>query len=182
MRGISFTDRMSLPSVHISISSGMIAFYAAVVSTVTASVQLWHFLRDRARIKLHVRRNMEIIGGPGVPRKGLTLVYVANRGRRPVTITAVGGFRLYPNNPFIIPECNPNLPHELTEGKSLIATLPPCDLDFSQISHWEAYDAVGHRYRLSVAGWYLRLRSRAQWRLHLRRDRKKKRLGGKHES
>ena len=50
-----------VPNIHVTISGSVVAVYAAVVSTITGSVQLWHFFRDRARIKLTVQRNMEII-------------------------------------------------------------------------------------------------------------------------
>ena len=164
---------MPVPNIHVTISGSVVAVYAAVVSTITGSVQLWHFFRDRARIKLTIQRNMAIIGGP-VHRKGLTIVRVANQGRRPVTITSVGAFNRFPSDAFIIPECNPALPHELTEGKSLMAIIPPCDLDFSKIEWWEAYDAVGRPYRLYVAPWYARMLSRVEWRRKWRQDRKKK--------
>jgi len=164
---------MPVPNIHLTISGSVVALYAAVVSTITGSVQPWHFFRDRARIKLTVQRNMEIIGGP-VHRKGLTIVRVANHGRRPVTITTVGAQRLFPDTHIVIPECNPQLPHELTEGKSLMAIIPPCDLDFSRIDLWEAYDAVGRPYRLYVAPWYTRMLSSAKWRRKWRQDRKKK--------
>jgi hypothetical protein len=152
----------------------MVALYAAVVSTITGSVQLWHFFRDRARIKLTVQRNMEIIGGP-IHRKGLTIIRVSNRGRRPVTITSVGAQRIFPDTHIVIPECTPQLPYELTEGKSLMAIIPPCDLDFSRIALWEAFDAVGRPYQLYVARWCIRTMSRVRWRLKWMQDKKKKR-------
>src|SRR5208282_6124643 len=105
-----------------------------------------------------------IVGGPLSARKGLTIVRVANQGRGLVTITTVGAYNLSPGDPFIVPECNPALPHELTEGKCLMAIIPPCDLDFFKIEWWEAYDAVGRPYRLYVAPWYARMISRAKWR------------------
>ncbi len=166
---------MPLADIHVTISGSVVAVYAAVVSTVTVSVQLWYFFRDRARIKLTVQLNMVIIGGP-VHRKGLTLVRVANRGRRPVTITTVGAQLLFPSNSIVIPECNPQLPHELTEGRDLIAIMPPCDLDFSKIASWEAYDAVGHPYRLHVAPWHARMISRAKWRRRWRQERKNSKI------
>lgn len=161
-----------MPNIHITISGSVVAVYAAVVSTITGSVQVWHFFRDRARIKLTVQRNMEIIGGP-IHRKGLTIIRVSNLGRRPVTISTVGAQRLFPDTHFVIPECNPQLPHELTEGKSLTAIIPPCDLDFSRIVLWEACDAVGRPYQLHVARWYVLTMSRVRWRLKWRQDRKK---------
>jgi hypothetical protein len=171
MRGLVYG--MPAPSTHITISGSAVAIYAAIVSTITGSVQLWHFFRDRARIRLTVQRNMEIIGGP-VHRKGLTLVKVANRGRRPVTIATVGAHSLFPHDSFVILECNPQLPHELTEGKTLMAIIPPCDLDFSRVSYWEACDAVGRAYRLYAAPWYARVLSNFNWRRKWKRDKKKK--------
>ena len=169
---------MPLPSVHITISGSVVAIYAAVVSTITGSVQLFHFFRDRARIKLTVQYNMAIMGDPRYNREGLTMVSVANLGRRPVTITTVAAHQLFPDNPFVILECHPALPHELTEGKCLTAIIPACDLDFSKIESWEASDAVGHAYRLYVAPWYTRMISRAKWRRKWRQDRKSKKSGG----
>ncbi len=55
-----------------------------------------------------------------------------------------------------------------------MAIIPPCDLDFSRIDLWEAYDAVGRPYRLYVAPWYTRMLSSAKWRRKWRQDRKKK--------
>jgi hypothetical protein len=89
---------MPVPNLHVTISGSVVAVYAAVVSTITGSVQLWHFFRDRARIKLTVQRNMEIVGDPRYARKSLTIVRVANQGRRPVTITTVG-IQSFPRQP-----------------------------------------------------------------------------------
>jgi hypothetical protein len=165
---------MVVPTFHIAISGSVLAAYAAVVSTITGAVQLSNFLRDRARIKVSVRHNMQIVGDPRYDGKTLTMVYVINRGRRPVTITTVGAHMLYPHNHIVIPNCNPPLPHELTEGKSLIAIIPPCDLDFSAIDLWVVYDAVGRSYRLRVAPWYARIRSHVRWRRKWRREPTKK--------
>ena len=162
------------PTIQITISGNVVAVYAAIVSTLTGSVQLWNFLRDRAKIRLSVQRNMEIIGDPRYHGKKLVIVRVSNFGRRPVTITTVGAQTLFPHNHIIIPDCNPSLPHELTEGKSLIAIMEPRDFDFSTLALWEAYDAVGRPYRLPVASWYARMQSRARWRRDWHKEKKKK--------
>jgi hypothetical protein len=41
-----------------------VAAYAAIVSTLTGTMQLLNSRRDRARIRLFVQRNMQIIGDP----------------------------------------------------------------------------------------------------------------------
>jgi hypothetical protein len=101
-----------------------VAVYAAVVSSITGAVQIFNYRRDRARIKVEVGHNMELMGYPRYMGKTLTIVKVINQGRRPVTITTVGAIRLYPNTHFVIVDCMPSLPYELTEGKSLSAILP----------------------------------------------------------
>jgi len=166
---------MVAPTFHITISGSVLALYAAVVSTVTGTVQLWNFFRDRARIKVTVRHNMQIVGGdPRYDDKTLTIVYVTNSGRRPVTINTVGAARLYPHTHIVIPDCNPALPHELTEGKNLTAIIPPCDLDFSTIDFWQAGDAVGRTYQLQIASRYAHILSNVRLRREWRRKRREK--------
>jgi hypothetical protein len=64
-------------------------------------VQIIRHFRDRAHLKIRVQHNMEIIGDPRYAQKDLTIMYVVNAGRRPVTITGVGAYRLSPHNPFV---------------------------------------------------------------------------------
>lgn len=163
------SGRMPVPTFHINISGSVVSAYAAVVATATGAVQLFNFLRDRARVKVSARHDMRIMGDPRYSGKTLTIVTVMNAGRRPVTITTVGATTLHPHPHFIIVECQPSLPHELTEGKNLIAILPPCDIDFSTIESWEAWDAVGRPYRSHVAPWYARAISHAKRRREWRR-------------
>ena len=154
-----------------AVAALVVAVYAALISTITGLVQVFNYRRDRSQVQLKVGHKM-VITDPW--REGLTIVTVMNRGRRPVTITTVGAQRLYPHNPIVIPETHPALPHGLTEGKSLIAVIPPCDLDMATIAWWETYDAVGRPYRLYVAPWPARLRSAVQWRFQYRRLRRAK--------
>jgi hypothetical protein len=158
------------PTFHITISGNVIAAYAAVVSTCTGIFQIFNYFRDRSKIKLSVRHNMQMFGSPKYHDQTLTLVYVANHGRRPVTINTVGARCLYPHPHIVLVDVQPPLPHELTEGKNLIAILPKGSLDLSTIDLWEATDAMGHRYVLKVASWRERFvsdrRLRAEWRLN----------------
>jgi hypothetical protein len=149
----------------------VVAVYAAGVATATGLVQIFNYRRDRARVRLSVQHKMKIMFDSRYEGQTLTIVTVANEGRRPVTIRSVGAATLYPQDPFVIPHFQPLLPHELTEGKSLMAILPPCDIDFSKIESWQAWDALGRRYRLHVAPWWLRAISHARLRRQWRKDR-----------
>jgi hypothetical protein len=168
-----------VPVSTLQIITVAVAVYAAVVATITGMVQIFNYRRDRARIKVTVGHNTQIWGDARYMGKTLTIVKVLNEGRRPVTITTVGARRLYPNTHFVIVECQPSLPYELTEGKSLMAILPSDDMDdFSTIESWEAVDAVGRTYRLHIASWYSRAISHAR----LRREWRRSAAAKKHQS
>jgi hypothetical protein len=169
---------MPIPTFHITISGSVVAAYAAVVSTLTGVVQVFNFYRDRANIKVSVRRDMRIIGDHRYGDLPLTIVRVVNHGRRPVTIMGVGAHRKFPYDNFVLPDCQPQLPHELTEGKSLIAIMRPNDIEFSTIEFWDAWDAVGKSHRLYVAPWHARALSTLRRRRKWRQDAKARRLEG----
>jgi hypothetical protein len=71
-----------------------LAIYGAVLSTVAIVKQL---VTDRVKVKLTVKRDMEMVGDPRYAGMSLTIMDVTNAGRRPVTIVGVGASRLYPN-------------------------------------------------------------------------------------
>jgi hypothetical protein len=153
---------MPWPTFHITISGNVVAAYAAILFTITGAAQLWNYNRDRARIKVSAQNDMVFFGDLHYKSsQKLCIVTVANHGRRPVTITSVGGYREIPLHPFVVVECRPNLPHELTEGKSLIGILPSTEMDVSKVLWWSASDGVGNQYYSKGGGWYAR---RKHWR------------------
>lgn len=136
----------------------MVAAYAAVLATITASIQIMNFLRDRRKIKVSVRHERECFEIDGARATGelLTVVIVANAGRRPVTITNVGARRLLPKGGFVTFVCSPKVPLELTEGKHLTALADEERVDSAEVEAWEAHDALGNLYRANVASWSTR--------------------------
>ena len=85
---------MPWPTFHITISGSVVAAYAAVLSTITGAAQLWNYRRDRARIKVSAQNNMTMFGDAQFKNlSDLCIITVANLGRRPVTITTIGGYR-----------------------------------------------------------------------------------------
>jgi hypothetical protein len=73
---------MPIPTFHLSISGSVVAAYAAVVSTITGTVQVFNYFRDRAHIIIRVQHNMEMMGDPRYQGMSLTVMYVVNAGRR----------------------------------------------------------------------------------------------------
>lgn len=166
---------MRLPDVHINITGTMVAAYAAVVSSVTAVVQIANFLRDRMRLNVKVSFNRLIFGDPSRDSKQeLILITATNVGRRPITVTGIGAISLYPKNNYVFMDITPNVPVELTEGKYVDALVPQDDFNLAEIRSWEAYTSIGRKVRCNQASWRKRLASDLQWRLHFRRERKKK--------
>jgi hypothetical protein len=104
----------------------------------------------------------------------LCIVTVANLGRRPVTITTVAGYREYPLNPFVVVDCRPNLPHELTEGKHLIGILPSDQMDVSKVVWWSASDAVGNQYYSKGGSWFARKKYCRNWNKNQKKGRREK--------
>jgi len=157
----------------------VVAIYAALVSTVIGIVQLLNFLRDRDKIKVTVRRDMRIFNDPRYENMTLTILRVANAGRRPVTITSVGAECLFPNDHWVCTDTNPALPHEIDEGQYLLAQIDQTGLNFSIIQSWFAHDALGRTHRLDVAPWYKRWVSTFRLKRKAKEQRKQKARAGR---
>ena len=99
---------------------------------------------------------MEVVGDPSLWGKTFTIVNVANAGRRPITVTNIGAFRLHPADPFVVGMTRPPTPHELKEGKQMTAMIEQKYLESADIEHWEVWDAAGRAHRLYIAPWYKR--------------------------
>ena len=167
------TRRVPLPTFHVSISGSILALYGAVLSTITAAAQIIGHFRDRAHIKIRVEPNMEVVGDPSLWGKTFTIVNVANAGRRPITVTNIGAFRLHPADPFVVGMTRPPTPHELKEGKQMTAMIEQKYLESADIEHREVWDATGRAHRLYIAPWYKRWPSRVRRRFSLKRAAKK---------
>jgi len=152
-----------------------LAGYGAVLSTITFIVQIF---RDRARLKIEVQQGREIVGdilrNPRIALYAgmtMTVIYVTNRGRRPVTIKKVGGQRLFPDKGFVCMDVIPQIPCELTEGKQLTVLADEKDLKPTRMeSYWVATSA-GKTIRLNIAPWYRRWLSRWQRWWHRKANR-----------
>jgi hypothetical protein len=145
----------------------MIAIYGAVLSTVVAMRQI---LGERVRVKVTVKRNMQVVGDPRYRGMTLTVLTVTNIGRRPVTITTFGTVPLYPNTGLVAIDTQPQLPCEITEESYITSKWPQAEIDFSTIDYWAAWDSHGRMHRLHEAS---RLR---HWKsvLQLKRSFRKK--------
>jgi hypothetical protein len=159
---------MPIPTITLHISGNILAVYGAILSTLTGAVQVVTHFKDRVHLLIRMQHNMETVNDPAHEGMTLTVMTVINAGRRPVTVTSIGAYRLHPHNPFVITDMNPRCPCELTEGKQMVAMINQAGLDLPLMESWEAYTATGKTYRLSVIPWYRvwwnRRKLRKQWR------------------
>lgn len=149
------------------IATAVIAVYGAVLSTIAIVSQL---VKDRVKVKLVVRRDMEILGDDRYVGMVVTSLDVINVGHRPVTITTIGPERLYPNKHFIAVDSRPPLPHEITEGKYITTLVDEAGIDFSTLDCWAAWDSHGRKYSLQQASWL------QHWKSKLRRGRARRHI------
>lgn len=153
------------------IITAVIAVYGAVLSTVTI---LRQYLSDRVKVKVTVRKNMQMVGDPRYKGKTLTILTVTNVGKRPVTITTFGAIGLHPHHSLVAVDTQPLTPCELTEGKYVLSKLEQSDLDFSTIDYWAAWDSHGRVHKLREASRFKPWESVLQQKREWRRSKKKK--------
>jgi hypothetical protein len=98
-----------MPPIHVEITATVVAWYAAVVGTLSLFVAAHNAWRDRARIVVRARPGYIVPkSNPGLydPSAKYISITVANRGRRPRTIDRVGfklrtkGCHLVATDPF----------------------------------------------------------------------------------
>ena len=139
---------MSQPPFTLSITASVVAWYAALVSTITGAVQVGNFLRDRKKIKLDVMRNM-VTDDPRRAGMEFTILRVTNAGRRPVNVTHIY-LKQEGDAAGILSDVRPPLPHELTEGKQLAAYLDEARAGFETIRYFAVVDSTGREYKLKI--------------------------------
>ena len=136
-----------------------LAIYAAGLSTVNGVIALTNFFRDRRDVKISYDREMQI-DKDGEWYGTVTVVTVANAGRRPVTIIDVHAVCLFPGGEHIKLASKPELPEvELKEHQRLVAWADDEELDLAEVEAFIARDALDHPYRKNVAPWYKRFPS-----------------------
>ena len=95
------------------------AWYGATLSSLGFSLALYVALRDRARPRISVQKDMILVSGDVYEKDGPFLVVtVANRGRRPLTVALVGFTLRRKKGQLILPEALTKGPREIREGKS----------------------------------------------------------------
>ena len=143
---------MTVPYYKLEISASVVAWYGAIVATIGMLITLINLLRDRAKIKIECRRDMQIAGrtGPYSPDKIYFNVTVINKGRRPVNITKAAIRNLGSNKKFLLftDSFLLNRNRVLTEDNPTTEFFVEQDIAMLDSSLYVyVYDATGREYR-----------------------------------
>jgi hypothetical protein len=161
-----YNRRMKLSGILTTI----IAFYGALLST---AVALRQWRTDRAKVRITVQRNMEMVGHPQYAGITLTVIKATNVGRRPVTITSLGALPLFPKNTGMVAvDTHPQLPHEITDGQYIESYWDQARIDLSTIDCWVAWDSHGRQHKFRVVSRYKHWKSERQRKREWKKNRK----------
>jgi hypothetical protein len=134
--------------LSITITATVVAWYAAVVATLSLGINGYVAWRDRSRVTVRAAPNYRVT--PGTPydaTKKYISVRVANAGRRPVTITHVYFSHHHAEEYTALSDPLYRGPTELTEGKSATYLCSQEALDLTDIRAVIAVDATGREWK-----------------------------------
>jgi hypothetical protein len=135
--------------MEITISAGIVAWYAALVSTLAIGIDVMLYLRDRNNIVVECRE-YEVFGKDVEPYKKDTVyvtITVRNKGVYPVTIEKAGFFTKNIDKDMILTDSLQG-PREINGGQNT-SYLVEKDLidDLTKISRAFAIDGAGRVYK-----------------------------------
>jgi hypothetical protein len=137
----------------INITANMVAWYAAIVSTLGVIVAVLNYLGDKRRLKLSASHG--ILTGMGDDSTKV-IFSAANTGKRPVTISGVGLSFVEKNDLVLVRTPNLKLPSTLKEGQSCSTWMDHAELEHllkrekktvKDIKYVWFRDSTGKRYR-----------------------------------
>ena len=151
---------MPLPTINVSISANVVAFYAAVMSSVTAGVQFFNYLRDRAKLQVKASLRRIAVSTDGktyavattfpveASAKTFVVITALNLGRRPVKITGWGGKYIKPQEREGFVVVPAGMPKILTEWESIDEMTDELHSSIDNIKYLFVYDASGREWKV----------------------------------
>lgn len=136
--------------MEITISATMVAWYGAIVATLSLVVSGYVAIRDRVRVRVEARPNFRVMGAQSEydPEKNYICVTVANIGRRPVTIGSVALIRKGETGRYLLlSDSVREGARELSEGESTTYIAEQDELDHRNVSGVVAYDQSGRQWK-----------------------------------
>jgi hypothetical protein len=151
---------MWLPTINISVSANVVAFYAAIMSSVTAGVQFFNYLRDRAKLQVKASLRRIAVSTDGktyavattlpvsASSKTFVVITALNLGRRPVKINGWGGKYITPKEREGFVVVPVGMPKILTEWESIDEMTDELHDSIGNIKYLYVYDASGREWKV----------------------------------
>lgn len=146
-------------------TGSILAIYAAILATINSVVQVTDHHRERVDVILSVRKNMTSVHDPRYANMKMTLITATNRGKRPVTIQGFAARVLDSGTQYLFTDIRPQVPYEITEGRSITVFADQGARDLQQVECYYAWDAVGREFRIYMVPLYGRILSRFRRKL-----------------
>lgn len=145
---------MSDPVFTLTISADAIAWYGAIVATLSACWSGLGYLRDKARIRVRLAQGIALYP---LSTEHVFLLEAVNHGRRPSTLTAAGFLMKSGETIAVFRPENISFPYELHEGKAVSISLKKTEIfeemlkRKSLITYAYFRDATGRTYKTRVS-------------------------------
>lgn len=138
-------------NIKIEISSSSIAWYAAIVSTVGIMISFFNYFRDRSKIKIKYKTDVQLINVEHYDEDKKYLdISVINLGRRPIKLGNVALKMLGKRGYTLLSD---SLLNSQGQARVLTEENPITDyfaesyfVDFGKVLFIAVYDATGRRY------------------------------------
>jgi len=136
----------------IEITADTVAWYAAIVATISVFFSGLNIWRDRPRIKISLKKNMKIYPADiGEEDKEFLVIDIANVGRRPITITHVGFEETGEDaGAILVADSVKHGSREIQEGKSTSYLVNQSQMKLERLKNIIVFDATGKKYRRKV--------------------------------
>jgi len=138
--------------INLQISASTVAWYGAIVATLSACVAIYNAWRDRAMIVITYQKRMKIMNAipPLSEDKHYFIVTIRNRGRRAVSI-GNAGIMYISGEYFLLGDSIHNIANTnrvLTEEKPDTQIISEQEgVDFSKLYYIQVFDKAGREYR-----------------------------------
>jgi hypothetical protein len=137
------------PEISIQISTTSVAWYGAIVATISAIVAILNMWRDQARVKVTFQKGLMIMNAipPYSEDKTYFAVHITNKGRRPVAVGNIA-VKYISGETFILASSLDNQETRIiTEEKPHTMILTDEEtIDLPKLSTILVYDLSGRKY------------------------------------
>lgn len=147
---------MGIFSIQISVSG--VAWYGAIVATVSGFIGYLNYRRERECVRVKYQRGMIVPNTPGYDiKKRYFIVDSVNLSTRPVTIKMVGGMN-FDGSGFILSESLHGVQVTIDGGKNYVVVTEESAINWSDVEYFATYSVTGKTYKAYVPSWRARLR------------------------